>query len=129
MSVFVFQNGVNVSKVKPGTAVELYANDLGYALWVESMVTQTPSGAEFFRQSKLTTFMGNVTYEWTVPNEVGEYIFFPDTSRPDTFKHFEVSDDAPDPWEQKENTTNWLLIAGIGSAALVLAAGLFSLRR
>jgi hypothetical protein len=123
MSVFVLQNGVNVDKVKPGTGIELYANDLGYALWVESVVLQSPSGLEYFRDSKLTTFMGNVSYMINAPIEEGLYVFIPDTSRPSVSKAFAVSEDAPDPWDQEPKKINWLVIGGIvGVVGVVIGA-------
>ena len=127
MSAFIKQNDVNVSKVQPGTPIQLFANDLNI-WWNTEFLVVNASGVEYLKETVYPTPMGNAWYDWIAPNDTGQYFFYANSSAPSSnFTTFTVATSAPDPWNQGK--TNWWMIGGIAAGVVGIAALVSSFRR
>lgn len=117
MSAFIIQGGQQVTKVQPGTPIQLFANDL-VKLWdinTGFLVQNADTGETLLDLNVGVNIMYNAWYEWTAPEVEGRYVFYADSSNmSNNYVYFTVSKSAPTP-EQNGKTIkiNWLLIGGV----------------
>jgi hypothetical protein len=119
----VRQNNLSVESVRPGTAVELFCNDLFHKIigGTKFIVMNIDTGGIVLeRPAVAVSIMGNAYINWNAPTVNGNYVFYGDDSnRENTAAYFSVSGSAPEPYNQGK--TNWWLIGGavIGATALI----------
>jgi hypothetical protein len=116
--------GQIVTSVKPSTACILVADLKNWPLYIlhTEYLVLNEYGIEVLRQSIGINIATGLSYmDWVSPSSVGTYRFYPDSANRNTFITFTVSQSSG------ENgtifglsTTNLLILAGIGVAAILL---------
>lgn len=121
MSAFIIQNDKHVSQVKPGTPIQLFANNVPLFPGITGFLVVNTDGQIFLDQNVNVNMMGNAWLDWTAPTEVGNYTFYANSSElANNFTTFKVSSNAPNPEDQGK--INWWMIGGIAAGAVALIA-------